>query len=138
MVGLTAKADGKVEFGDVPVDAWYRDAVDAAVSNGIVNGIDKNSFAPNIPITREQMAKIIERLMAQKSLNTTISDVDVNKVLANITDTADISSWARMPVALTVREQLMKGRENGRFVPMGNTTRAEATVVLYRVLQKLQ
>jgi hypothetical protein len=31
----------------------------------------------------------------------------------------------------------MAGRESGLFVPLGDATRAEATAVLYRVLQKL-
>lgn len=136
MAGLTAKADGKVQFSDVPANAWYRDAVDATVSSGIVNGIDQNNFAPNQPITREQMAKMIEGLMAQKGLNTSMSADDINKVIANITDSSEISSWARIPATLMVKEQLMNGRDNGCFVPGGNTTRAEATVVLYRVLHK--
>lgn len=136
MAGLTVQADGKVQFSDVPSDAWYRSAVDAAVSNGIVNGIDKSSFAPGSPVTREQMAKMIEQLMAQKQMNATISDVDAGKVLSAIADSGDISSWAKVPVALMIKEELMKGRENNRFVPRGNASRAEATAVLYRVLQK--
>lgn len=137
MAGLTVKSDAVKEFSDMSSDAWYRNAIDVAVSNGIVNGIDQNCFNPKGLITREQMVTMIERLMAEKGINTRINDVDAKGVLDKFSDKAAISSWAQNPVAFTVQEELMKGRENGRFVPQGNTTRAEAAVVLFRVLQKL-
>ncbi|MDD4767888.1 MAG: hypothetical protein PHF87_09995, partial [Desulfotomaculaceae bacterium] len=46
-------------------------------------------------------------------------------------------TWARTSVALMAREKLMFGRESNQFALLGSTTRAEATVVLCRVLQKL-
>ena len=43
------------------------------------------------------------------------------------------SKKKRASVALMAREGLMLGRESGRSVPLGNATRAEAAVVLYRL-----
>jgi len=137
MAGLTANPEGAERFHDVPADAWYRGMVGAAANAGLVFGIGENSFAPNELVTREQMAAMMVRLMAKNGLNMTVSDTDAVKMLDGFNDAAGISSWARPPVALVVREQLMAGRESGWFVPLGNTTRAEAAVVLYRVLQKL-
>ncbi|WP_418791884.1 S-layer homology domain-containing protein [Phosphitispora sp. TUW77] len=136
IAGLTANPVGTVQFSDVPANAWYRDAVNAAVYNGIVYGVSADRFAPGELIMREQMAAMIERLLAKKNMNCSISDNKVNKVLGSFTDTARIHSWALRPVALAAQEKLMNGRGNGQFVPQGNATRAEATVVLYRVLQK--
>ncbi|PKM48048.1 MAG: hypothetical protein CVV03_00320 [Firmicutes bacterium HGW-Firmicutes-8] len=137
IAGLTSTPDATKHFYDVPDNAWYRSSVDAAVYNGIVSGIDKDRFAPDKSITREEMAAMIERLMTKKGLNTATNAVDANKQLAGFKDIARISSWAQIPVAQAVQKQLMVGRENGQFVPRGNATRAEAAVVLYKVLQKL-
>ncbi len=137
MAGLTASPGGAERFSDVPAGAWYRGVVGAAANAGLVSGTGENSFAPEEPVTREQMAAMTLRLMAKNGLNMTISDADVAKLLAGFSDAAGISPWARSSVAMMVRERLMAGRERGRFVPLGNATRAEATVVLYLVLQKL-
>ena len=42
-------------------NAYYTDAVRWAAENNIVSGISDDEFAPNIKITREQMAAIIYR-----------------------------------------------------------------------------
>ncbi|MCL6635148.1 MAG: S-layer homology domain-containing protein, partial [Peptococcaceae bacterium] len=59
------------------------------------------------------------------------------QLLAGFTDAAEISPWARAAVALAVREGLMRGRESNRFAPQDRSTRAEAAVVLCRLLEKL-
>jgi prenyltransferase beta subunit len=137
VAGLKANPDGAARFSDVPVNAWYRGAVGAAVNAGLANGVGKDEFAPDQLITREQMAAMIVQLMAKNGLNTYISDADAVKALAKFTDKADISSWARIPAAFLVQQQLMSGRASNRLVPLGDATRAEAAAVLYRALQKL-
>ncbi|MGB9803902.1 S-layer homology domain-containing protein, partial [Desulfofundulus sp.] len=125
-------------FSDVPQNAWYAGMVGAAAKAGLVRGVAEHSFAPAQPITREQMAAMMVRLMARKGLDVTIGGASVSAILAGFKDAASISPWARNSVALVVREGIMKGRAAAGFTPAGNTTRAEAAVVLYRVLQKLQ
>lgn len=52
---------GKCAFTDVESGSYYENAVAWANENGIVSGISEEFFAPNEPITREQMATIIYR-----------------------------------------------------------------------------
>ena len=52
---------GAANFADVPADAWYTQAVAWAAANGIVQGVSDSRFAPNVPVTREQMATILYR-----------------------------------------------------------------------------
>jgi hypothetical protein len=138
MAGLMADPDGAKLFNDVPQDAWYCGMVGAAAKAGLVRGTGEHSFAPNEPITREQMAAMMARLMAREGQDMGIGEADAARMLAGFEDAASISPWARNSVALVVWEQVMRGRALARFIPAGNTTRAEATVVLYRVWQKLQ
>ncbi|MDQ0286883.1 hypothetical protein J2Z49_002000 [Desulfofundulus luciae] len=138
MAGLMAEPDGAKRFNDVPQNAWYCGMVGAAAKAGLVRGTGEHSFAPNEPITREQMAAMMVRLMAREGQDMSIGEADAARILAGFEDAASISPWARNSVALVVREQVMRGRALARFIPAGNTTRAEATVVLYRVWQKLQ
>lgn len=54
-------------FDDVDPDAWYIDAVDWAVSNGIMNGYDTDTFDPNGQLTRAQAVCIIANFCGVKS-----------------------------------------------------------------------
>lgn len=137
MAGLEPDAGAAGRFSDVPAGAWYRGAVGAVTTAGLVYGTSKSGFSPDEVITREQMAAMLARFMAKQGSAAATGDAGAAELLAGFRDAAEISGWARLPVAQAVRDGLMAGRESGMFVPLGDATRAEATVVLYRVLQKL-
>ena len=50
-------------FADVPADAWCAKAVSWAVQNGIVYGLNEKEFAPNAPVTRQQMCVMMDRFL---------------------------------------------------------------------------
>lgn len=137
VAGLSAQAGKKVAFTDIPADAWYREAVDIGVSNGLVFGMDNNTFAPDDQVTREQMAAILVRLLEQKGNTADVSEAGAGQLLDRVADQASISSWARVPIAVMVREKIMEGRDNGWFAPQDHATRAEAAMMIYRVLNRL-
>lgn len=137
MAGLEPDAGAAGRFSDVPAGAWYRGAVGAVTTAGLVYGTSESGFSPDEVITREQMAAMLARFMSKHGSAEAISDAGATGLLAGFHDAAEISGWARLPVAQAVRDSLMAGRESGMFVPLGDATRAEATVVLHRVLQKL-
>ncbi len=47
-------------FNDVKNDAYYMGYIEWASKNKIINGVSSGKFAPNQPITREQMATIMQ------------------------------------------------------------------------------
>lgn len=49
-------------FSDVAKDAWYAEAVEFCVENGLMQGTDNGKFEPEGTVTRAQMAKILMRL----------------------------------------------------------------------------
>ena len=63
IVSILARLEGVTSaeaagFGDVN-DEWYATAVNWAANVGVVNGYEDNTFRPNQPITREQLAAIL-------------------------------------------------------------------------------
>ncbi|MFD0677856.1 MULTISPECIES: S-layer homology domain-containing protein [unclassified Paenibacillus] len=131
-LGLNPVKDGI--FKDVNSDIWYSETVNAAAKAGLVNGFEGDNFKPNDTITREQMAVMISRAIdftgnkAKGSLNSTSS----------FTDSGMISSWAQAAVAAAVNAKIINGVSDTTFVPSANATRAEATVMLKRLLQYVQ
>lgn len=125
--GRIDTADAECSFADVAEDAWYYSAVAAAVKNGIVTGVSETEFAPDANITRQDMAVMIDR--AAKAANISLSD----GAEFIFTDEAAISDYALDAVKAMSKAGIINGFEDGSFSPMTNATRAQATVMLYRV-----
>lgn len=117
------------DFTDVADGDWYAEAVNWAASVGVVNGFDDGTFQPNAAITREQMAAILRNYAAYKGL-----DVSASGDLANYSDAASVSDWAKESIQWAVGSGLLGGYEDGTLRPQGTTTRAEVASVLQRAL----
>jgi hypothetical protein len=134
-LGLSVKeSEGGARFADVPASAWYASAVDAAVASGLVSGSGAGRFAPNDPITREQMAVLIGGALTFTGHGVG-GDGQAGGRLAAFTDRDSISSWAQAAVVRVSEAGIMKGMEDGRFAPTEYATRAQAAVILKRFLQ---
>lgn len=128
-------ATGNNSFTDVPSNMWFTDAVIWASENGIVNGVGNNKFAPDDPITREQMAAILYRYAAKKGYDTS-KTADLSTFL----DGATVSSWARESLSWANAEGLINGtKAQGKIYldPQGNATRAQVAAILMRFLQNV-
>ena len=73
-------------------------------ANDIVNGTSATTFAPNSPITREQMAAILYRYAAYKGY-----DVSQKADLSGYTDAASISGYAKDALAWANAQKLITG-----------------------------
>ena len=120
----TAQAAG---FADV-TDEWYATAVNWAANVGVVNGYEDNTFRPNQPITREQLAAILMNYAAYKG-----EDVSNRASLATYTDQP--STWAEEAMQWAVAEGLISGVTNTELQPQGNATRAQVAAILQRLLE---
>ena len=123
---------GKCAFTDVESGSYYESAVAWANENGIVSGISEDCFAPNEPITREQMAAIIYRYAAFKGYDITTSSN------TSYTDNDDISDYAKDAVIWAAEKSVMTGNTDGSFAPKANTTRAQVASVFMRMVENLK
>lgn len=114
---------GKLSFKDNIPD-YAKDAVTIAVSKGIVDGYSDQTFRPNERITRAQMAAMLDR--ALKLPPAAISE--------KFADDKQIPQWAKAAINKNQAAGLLKGSD-GKFRPNDTATRAEATVVIYRMIQ---
>ncbi|WNR45850.1 alpha-amylase family glycosyl hydrolase [Paenibacillus roseipurpureus] len=119
-------------FNDIEAGAWYESYVAAAYQLGIITGRDEHHFAPDEPITREEMAAMIVR--AYQVMHDG-SATAVAEGTPSFTDADSISKWALASVEQAVSLGLLHGREEHSFAPQGITTRAESAQVIYNLLQ---
>lgn len=122
---------GAASFNDVGATDWFAGAVGAAVKAKLVSGFEDGSFQPNAPITREQMA-----VMVAKALSAAGKTVEGQGELLNkFNDNTEISSWAKASVSQTVKAGIISGMTDSTFVPSANASRAQAVVMLKRLMQ---
>ncbi|OMF37787.1 hypothetical protein BK133_04450 [Paenibacillus sp. FSL H8-0548] len=120
--GFTETAD--VFFSDVASSSWIYTEVSKAIKAGYIKGYANGTFGANKPISRQEAAVIVDRLL---SLTKTDS------AAASFTDSSSIASWAKEAVDAAVANGILQGYANGaNFKPNQPLTRAEAVVVLYR------
>lgn len=112
-------------FSDVADGAWYADAVNWAAENGIVNGYEDDTFRPDAPLTREQMAAFLYNYAAYKGY-----DVSATNDLAQFSDADQVSSWAADVVKWAVGADLLHGVGDDKLAPTGTATRAEVAAIL--------
>jgi hypothetical protein len=114
---------GNIAFEDVLPSAWYYDEVRKAASAGYISGYDNGMwFAPDNPITREEVAAALYRL-------------DEDKTLANpgYRDIRDIE-WSLDAVRHAFAKGYMTGFPDGNFYPRRNLTRAEVVNILNKFI----
>jgi len=121
----------KGSFVDVADGAWYTEYIEAAYKAGIVSGVGGRKFDPNSKITREQMAIMV----------TNAYEYIDNKLEASsdrFADDSSISDWASEYVYKARAAGLIEGVGQNRFNPKGDANRADAAVIILKLITKLE
>ena len=126
LLELPVSSSSASAFDDVRTGQWFHPYVQAAYEAELVNGFGSR-FEPQATITREQMAVMIARALA---LPATSGNSD-------LTDAAQIATWARSEVAAVYAAGLMTGDAN-RFHPQQQVSREMAAVVAVRAFDYLE
>ena len=119
-------------FTDVPTGQWYSDAVSWASANEIVGGYGNGLFGPSDPITREQMAAILNRYSTHKGY-----DADTAGSITGFSDASQVSSYAVEPMGWAIGNGLISGVGNNTLAPKGNATRAQVATILMRFCKNI-
>lgn len=117
----------KNKFSDVPESASYYAPVMWAVEQGIVKGYDDGTFRPDNKCTRAQFVVMIWRMMGKPIT----SKHTVFKDEAFFGSAANAIQWA-------AAEGIIKGYASGYFGPDDFITRAQAAVIIWRLIRKPQ
>lgn len=128
-VDITKWADHT--FLDVDHGQYYAPYVNWAVKNQIVSGVSADSFAPEAPITREAMVKILTAYAAYRGVS--LPAVAAPEVFA---DEADFSAWVSLEDVYRMLDSgILNGikTQDGRFfLPQNCATRADVAIMLMR------
>lgn len=121
-------AEGTIPFSDVYYGTWYYDYVVSAYNSGKVKGISAEQFGTGTNITRQDMAVLVYRYLADI---TTLPDSGT----VEFTDKVDISEYARDAIAALREAGIVSGMTDGSFKPKDNCTRAQVAYIIYKALK---
>ncbi|MDO4539748.1 MAG: S-layer homology domain-containing protein [Syntrophomonadaceae bacterium] len=121
------KATEPIIFTDVKEGKYYYDAIAWAAEYGIVDGFDADTFGPDRPITREQMAAILYRYAAFKGY-----DVTATADLSKFADANEIGPWATTALNWANANGLITGKGGGILDPKGDAERCQVAAILHR------
>jgi hypothetical protein len=116
------------DYRDIFSGNWFYSAVENGTHAGIVYGYGNDLFAPDKPITREEMACILIQTIGMA--NEARSKMDQR---TGFIDDGSIAWWSRGFVAVAVEHGLI-GYPDHTFKPKANVTRAEACAMVDKLL----
>lgn len=132
-------------FVDVPVGEWYFNAIVWAANAGVTTGVDATHFDPFKPISREQMATMIMRMLLNFADDASLKQLaQIEKLdptgavrrqmlAENFTDAADVSGYAGTYVLMCKMGGIMNGDSAGTFRPQDTLNRAECAQTFLNV-----
>jgi len=117
-------------FSDVPVDAYYAQAVYWAAENGITGGVGDNKFAPDLPCTRAQAVTFLFRYAASQGMDA----VTLQELVSGYGDAEQVPGYALSAFNWALANGVMQGYNN-EVMPNEDCTRAQIVTFLYRSRQ---
>lgn len=115
-------------FSDCAPSDWFYPYISAAYSSGLINGISELEFGTGRNITRQDMAVICLKLLERNEKLPTVTGE------LSFTDRGSVSDYAKTAVQSLNMIGVISGYDDGRFGPQDSTTRAQAAVVLLRLM----
>lgn len=128
VVGLQPSQIEQAVFADVPKESPYAPFVYGLADLGVMTGRGNQTLGGSDPLTRQELAVILSRLMKASG----VTKAPAQSTVA-YSDEAEIADYAKAAVEEVTNQRWMQGAA-GKFNPGGTVTRAEAAVIAERVL----
>ena len=134
----TPAVSGTTPFTDLTAN-WYKPAILWAYQNNVVAGTSPTTFAPDQPVTREQIAVILTQYMFHVlKMERTWTPADLSK----FPDGAQVSSWAKEAMQDAVALGLINGTKASDGLvyldPQGSATRQQVATILMNFCQNVK
>ena len=132
-LGLNGDKQAASKFKDVNTSTTLAAYIGAASNAGIVQGMTDGTFKPNRTVTREEMASMMIRAAGAAGTQISLTQ-NAATTLKKFKDNSKIGTWAQSDTAKAVQIGVINGLSNGTFGGKTAASRAEAAVMIKRLL----
>lgn len=127
VLGLNGENVPDPGFNDVKANNPFYKAIAALYNAGIINGVTKETFQPNKPITRAEMSRML----------TTAFELTENTTAASSFMDVPLDKWYAGCVGALVEKGITFGKSATTFAPNEKVTRGQIASFIYRAQQNL-
>lgn len=120
----TTSTSENLPFTDVSTRDWFYDDVKFVSEKGIMNGTSRNTFGPNLAITRGMIVTILYRMEGEPAITKDCPFTDVKS-----------GSYYEKGVSWASENDIVSGYGNGMFGPNDEITREQLAAILFRYAQ---
>lgn len=124
LLDLDLSETSNPSFIDISPNHWAISAVEAVYHYGLLKGTSEQTYAPNEPITREQFAVILDRLLA-----ISLTGVEEEGTYPDVSS----ERWSASSIYKMKDLGVFSGYPNGSFQPEKPITRGETAALLSRI-----
>ena len=118
---IAAKRCADTVFADIDKSAWYHDAVDYVLNEGMMNGTGDGNFAPDAALSRAMLVQILYNIEDKPAVETELKFSDVAE-----------GAWYYDAVMWAAENGIVQGTGNGTFAPEREISREQMVTILYR------
>ena len=115
-----------INFSDVREKEWFYKEIQKSVAAGFFSGYENNTFRPNNPIKREEVAKVVAGAI-------TTGNID-GEGATLLKDYSTIQEWAKDSVNTVYNKGYILGYPDKTYMPSKALTRAEAVKIIFEIV----
>ena len=121
--GFEAVSDESVlhKYSDLEKDAWYADAAEFVIENGLMSGVSESEFAPDTAFTRDMVVTVLWRMEECPVANYAMTFKDV---------AAD--SWHTEAIRWAAATGIVNGYSAEQFAPGDIINREQLAAIMWR------
>lgn len=123
---LKVEITQKLSFSDVKENEWFYKEVQKSVAAGFFSGYENNTFRPNNPIKREEVAKVVSGAMTTGNIE--------GEGATLLSDYNSIQEWAKVSVDTVYNKGYILGYPDKTYMPSKALTRAEAVKIIFEII----
>lgn len=127
-LGLSEKNEVVTSFTDVANNHWAKKEIEIASQYGIVTGYEDGSYRPDKPISREEMAVMLDRIL---------SNLNDNRVKGLNYDDVNNDRWSSKAISKMTYNGVFNGFQDNTFRPTENITRGQMAALMDRIVDDI-
>ena len=109
------------KYSDLEEGAWYKDAAEFVISNGLMEGVSEDSFAPDAEFTRDMAVTVLWRMEGCPVANYAMTFKDV-----------EADAWHTEAVRWAAATGIVNGYSEEKFAPGDIINREQLAAIMWR------
>jgi len=116
-------------YKDVDVDHWAYKYVEIAKQYNLLGGYGDNTFKPDAPVTRAEIAVVISNVWD-------IMEIEHSELAKHFIKDVSVDHWAFDAINKAYNAKVVSGYEDGTFKPDDYTTRGQIVVMINKIINR--